>query len=116
MVKGKLVDLDVCGTIIKDVVITEKGVLYTKYGDRGRHTERPTYEQVKTKTLRQLAKLDFILTKAEVNPTKVSLSLLADIVQSLMGVNRQTAMDYAKTLFSVHVFGDIRHSPKIIKK
>jgi len=116
MVEGELVDLDVCGKIIHNVVIDKVGRLYPCYGDRGRSTERFLDDQVRTKTLHRLLSLNNIFRKAELDPSRISLSLVADIIQEWVGGNRQTAMDYAKTLIAIYSFFDSPHRPKIIDR
>jgi len=116
MVEGELVDLDVCGKIIHNVVIDKVGRLYPIYGERGRPTELFPSEQVKTKTLHRLLWLNSIFRRAELDPSRMSPSLVADIVQELAGGNRQTAMDYAKTLIAIYSFFDSPHRPKIIDR
>jgi hypothetical protein len=112
MVKGKMVKLDVCGKQIY-AIMGDKGLLYSIKEGRGKPSDRSSYEKIKTKTLKQLVALNMILVKAELDPQKISVQLLADVIQAWMEVNRQTAFDYANTLISIHTFRDISHAPKI---
>lgn len=111
-------DLNVLGILIENVILQDNRVLTLACGSKGRPTRRSPEEQIKTKTLRRLAEFNRLIRKAHLDPTRTDMPILTSIFQKAYGSNRQTAMDYARTLFAIYAsFGaNTPHSPKIVQK